>query len=138
MNKTLYLLLVATVIVVALWLIIKYWGGSKSKTLEKFDDEGQSKPQVILFHAKWCKYCVEYLSETLPESGKNVFDTVSDTLGDHVTFTKADVDEAQDLAEKYNVSSFPSIIGVSSNGVASPFQGNRNDVNELTTFANNL
>lgn len=141
MNKPLYLMLAIILIVIALWVVKQFLLKSNNKALEKFEDEveaEQRKPQVILFHAKWCKYCVEYLSANLPESGKNAFDTAADTLGNTVIFYKADVDEERDLIEKYNITSFPSIIGVSSDGTSIPFSGNRNDATALATFATNL
>lgn len=138
MNKILYVLLTVVVVVVAIWLVKRYISGPKGTAVEKFDEETSSKPQVILFHAKWCKYCVEYLSNILPESGKNAFDTATDAVGEQIIFKKADVDDEKALAEQYNVTSFPTIVGVSTNGTVLPFDGDRNDVDAIVSFANTL
>lgn len=138
MSKILYLLLTVVVVVVAVWFVKRYISRPSNQAVEKFDEDTHSKPQVILFHAKWCKYCVEYLANVLPESGKNAFDTATDAVGEQIIFKKADVDDEKALVEQYNVTSFPTIVGVSSSGTVSPFNGDRNDVDAIVSFANKL
>lgn len=135
MSKTIYLFLLAIVIIIGVWIAVKYVG---KRNVERFDDLPSKKAQVILFHAKWCHHCVDYLTTTLPSSGKNAFDTASDMAIDDAVFKKVDVDESKELVEQYNISSFPTIIGVSSNGTTKPFDGDRNDSTALATFASSL
>jgi thiol-disulfide isomerase/thioredoxin len=136
MSKTIYLFVLAIVIIIGIWIAVKYFG---KRNIERFDDDlASEKAQVILFHAKWCNHCVDYLTTTLPNSGKNAFDTASDMAIDNAVFKKVDVDESKALVEQYNISSFPTIIGVSPNGTPKTFDGDRNDSTALATFASSL
>lgn len=56
---------------------------------------------LVDFWAPWCGPC-QMLSPVLDE--------ISLTLGDNVKIAKVNVDEENDLAEKYNVSSIPTVL----------------------------
>lgn len=129
------LTLVAIVIAIAIAIVITIMLTRKSKK-ERFTEE-KPKPKILLFHASWCKYCVEYLKDT-SHDGKNAFDAASAKLQGKVEFDKPDFDENKELANKYGISSFPTIVGVSSSGDVKPFSGDRDNVNAIVDFAKSL
>ena len=101
-----------------------------SSTLEGYEDK--EKPKVMLFHATWCGHCEQYLNS-------GIFDKVAknqDIQG--VSFEKFDADKNEDMREKYDVTSFPTILGLNVNGEKVGFEGNRNSVDDLVSFAKSL
>jgi thiol-disulfide isomerase/thioredoxin len=135
MNKVLLFAFIAVVVFATLWITVKFV--SVKKTKETFAEGDTSKPKVVLVHASWCKYCVEYLSSK-SSNGKNTFDAAADQLNGKVDFEKLDYDEKKELANKYGVSSFPAIVGVERNGTVKPFNGDRDDIPALVAFAKSL
>lgn len=100
-------------------------------SLEQYMNGGES-PKVMLFYATWCGHCEKYLSSGL-------FDKVSgskDVQG--VSFQKLDADKNEDLREKYDVTSFPTILGINNKGEKVGFEGNRNMESDLISFAKSL
>lgn len=89
---------------------------------------------IALFHANWCGHCVQYR-----KSGKfiNTYNTIkSDPSMSNITFTEYEFDNNKDLANKYNINSFPTIVAIDSNGnLLSTFNGNRSNSDELIAFA---
>lgn len=88
--------------------------------------------QVLLFHATWCHHCVEYLKG-------GIFDNIAknpEVSG--ITFAKYDADEYKDLTKKYDVSSFPTIVGVKKTGEIVPYTKDRDNINDLVEFAKSL
>lgn len=134
MSKTWLFAILVIVVVVGTWFGFTY--ARKNSKTETFL-ESASKPKLALFHANWCKYCVEFLANT-SHNGKNAFDAAADKLQGKVEFEKLDVDENKDLATKYGVSGFPTIVGITSSGSSKQFQGDREDVNAIVAFANSL
>jgi thiol-disulfide isomerase/thioredoxin len=97
---------------------------------EGFQDS--PSPSVMLFHATWCGHCVKYLASGL-------FDEVSKSSEVHgVKFEKYDADKAEQMREKYDVTSFPTIIGVNARGDKVQFDGNRDKKDDLISFAKSL
>lgn len=99
-------------------------------SLEGYEDK--QKPKVMLFHATWCGHCEQYLS-----SG------IYDKIAKHpevqqISFEKFDADKHEDIREKYDVTSFPTIIGLNSQGEKVSFDGNRNSVEDVVAFAKSL
>ncbi len=139
MNKVLQFALIAVVLVAAVWLTVKFV--SVKKTTETFAEasssQATSKPKVVLVHASWCKYCVEYLSSKT-QNGKNTFDAVAEQMNGKVDFEKLDYDENKELANKYGVTSFPTIVGIERSGGVKPFDGDRDDMPALLAFAKSL
>lgn len=135
MNKVLQFALVVIAVLAILWIVVKIV--SVKKTKESFADGDTSKPKVVLVHASWCKYCVEYLSSK-SQNGKNTFDAAADQLNGKVDFEKLDYDENKELANKYGVSGFPAIVGIERNGTVKPFNGDREDKSALVAFAKSL
>lgn len=96
------------------------------------NDDSPTAPKVVLFHATWCHFCVEYLK-------KGTFDQVAkmdEVKG--VSFVKYDADEHKDLITEYGVSSFPTIVGVNSKGEKVSFDKDRESVKDLVAFAKSL
>jgi thioredoxin-like negative regulator of GroEL len=81
--------------------------------------------------SEYIKHCQSYLKS-------NVFDdTYADVKGKYndVVFTTVDFDKNKQLAEKYNVNSFPSIIAVDADGkLLDTFNGDRSNKAELMKF----
>lgn len=59
------------------------------------------KPVVVDFFAPWCAPC---------RMAAPIFDKLADEFSNKVLIVKLNVDEAQDLAQKYNVMSIPTVI----------------------------
>jgi thiol-disulfide isomerase/thioredoxin len=94
--------------------------------------EDKQKPKVMLFHATWCGHCEQYLSS-------GIFDKIAQhPESQKVSFEKFDADKHEDMREKYDVTSFPTILGLNSQGEKVSFDGNRNSVEELVAFAKSL
>jgi len=72
-------------------------------TSQNFDSEVlQSQQKVIVdFWAPWCGPC-QMLGP--------IIDEIGDELKDEVKVSKINVDENQELAEKYNISSIPAVL----------------------------
>lgn len=134
MNKVVLFAGVFIIVAGSLWFALTFV--QKDKKKETFAEE-KPKPKVVVVHASWCKYCVEYLSDTT-HNGKSTFDAAAEKVRDKVDFEKLDFDENKELANKYGVSSFPSIVGIDSAGVVKQFSGDRDDLNAVVAFANSL
>ena len=76
--------------------MVKYVTTAELKELLKGD-----KPVVCDFWATWCGPC-RMLAP--------VFEDVSDKLDDQAEFVKIDVDENEDVAVEYGISSIPNVI----------------------------
>ena len=88
--------------------------------------------KVMLFHATWCGHCVKYIAS-------GTFDKVAalpEVSG--VTFEKYDADKNEDVRDKYDVTSFPTIIGLNSKGDKVEFSGDRDNTADLIRFAKSL
>jgi thiol-disulfide isomerase/thioredoxin len=94
--------------------------------------ENKEKPKVMLFHATWCGHCEQYLSS-------GIFDKVAKHPEvQQTSFEKFDADKNEDIREKYDVTSFPTILGLNTKGEKVGFDGNRNSVEDLVSFAKSL
>jgi thiol-disulfide isomerase/thioredoxin len=92
----------------------------------------EQNPKVMLFHATWCGHCEQYLSS-------GVFDKVAKHPDvQKVSFEKLDADKNEDMREKYDVTGFPTILGLNASGEKVAFDGNRNSIDDLITFAKSL
>src|ERR671926_90394 len=58
-------------------------------------------PVVVDFYATWCGPC-QYISPTISKLSSEFEETIK--------FAKLDVDKNQDIADKYNIQSIPTII----------------------------
>lgn len=119
------------VVVLAFAVYVAYSNMTKK---EKFTDKDSTPSvRVCLFYATWCHHCEKYL-----DSG--VFDTTYGQIeakNKNIKFEKIDYDQNKNMANKYDVNSFPTIVaidGKNGNKIAT-FDGDRYDKNELTQFA---
>lgn len=127
MNSTANCVLVAFLVIGI--LIALYFAYTKFMVKEKFTDNAV---RVCLFYATWCPHCEKYL-----ESG--VFDKAysnTKSANSNVVFEKIDYEQNKNMAAKYGVNSFPTIIAVDTNGKKiSTFKGDRYDADLLERFA---
>ena len=61
----------------------------------------QSKPTLVDFFATWCGPC---------RMQAPILEEVKKTLGDKVNIIKIDIDQNQQVAQRYNVQSIPTLI----------------------------
>ena len=98
---------------------------SKSKQ-EKF---GEPTLKIMLFYATWCPHCERYL-----DSGK--YDDLSKKFSKKydIEFLKYDYDKNKVLGDKYNISSFPTIIAEDKDGKVYKFDGDRGSDDDVEKF----
>lgn len=135
------LLTVAAIIILILLLIAyftpktKYTGAMASATFGGFSAyegfENTVKGKLMLFHAEWCPHCKQYEKDGTFEK------LSSDSRVSHIAFEKIDVDKQADVAAKYGVPSFPTLVLADADGEKlGTFDGNRNDIDEIIKFIN--
>lgn len=83
-------------------------------TKEKFNEFIKKGVVLIDFHAHWCMPCVMM---------SPIVDAVSKKLKRKIKVGKINVDEAHELAQKYNVRSIPTFIIFKDGKVAEQFVG---------------
>jgi thioredoxin 1 len=66
------------------------------------------------FYADWCGPC---------KTQDPILEELQEEYGDAVTFEKIDVDEAEDVANEYQVRSIPTIVVENDDGVVERFVG---------------
>lgn len=72
------------------------------------------KPVIIDFWAPWCPPCREM---------KPIFDQVAHELKDHYLFVSVNIDEAEQVAKKYDVTSIPTFKVIKNHNVIGTFVG---------------
>lgn len=65
------------------------------------DHESQKNLLVVCFGAAWCGPC---------KALKPKFDALSANYGDAVVFLKVDIDECEEVADKFQISSVPTTL----------------------------
>lgn len=143
MKSSTSTLLVLAGLVIAIALIARYTKQTTTHALqmtsiERYTDENpQSKPKILLFHAPWCGYCKEYLSTKVDNGKKNTFETVAGREDmKAIRFEAIDGDANSALTSQYGIKGFPTIIAVNANGEKmGVFEGDRYDVKQLADFA---
>lgn len=66
------------------------------------------------FYADWCGPC---------KTQDPILEELEEDYGENVTFEKIDVDEAEDVANEYQVRSIPTIVVENDDGVVERFVG---------------
>jgi thiol-disulfide isomerase/thioredoxin len=102
----------------------------ENKKVEKFKEP---ELKICLFYANWCGHCKSYLQAN---TFMNTYDQLkTQNKFDNVVFVQFDFDKNKELGEKYNISSFPTIIAISANdNIVSEFAGDRSNSAELIKF----
>ena len=83
---------------------------------ENFENEviKSEKPVLIDFYADWCGPC---------KMMSPIIDSIVEELGETIKVGKINVDENQELAEKYQVMSIPTILIIKNGEIAQKFVG---------------
>ena len=90
-----------TLVVCFLCLLLVVYSAEVVKlTEENFDGQFASKDWLIKFYAPWCHHC-----KTL----KPIFQQLAETVS-HVGIAEVDATESKKIAQRFNVSSYPTII----------------------------
>lgn len=70
--------------------------------MKQFDEIiNNSRPTVVDFYATWCGPCRRQIP---------IIDNFKAKMGDEVNVVKVDVDEEQELADRYRIRSVPTIM----------------------------
>ena len=95
---------------------------------ENFEQEVMSvnKPVLIDFYADWCVPCKQM---------KPVIEAVAKEVSDNVKVFKVNVDEENNLAMKYGISSIPTLVFIKNGEVIRNLVGLR-DKEELIEYIN--
>lgn len=129
--KTKYALVIVSLAIITVLSLAVAYKCISSKRRELFQN---SPVRICLFYATWCPHCEKYLSHP-----SKPFDKAGDLASkstNGVVFEKIDYEQNKNLANKYDVNSFPSIIAISSDGKKiADFEGNRMNPEELVVFA---
>jgi protein disulfide-isomerase A6 len=123
------IIVVVYAIVMAYNDVVKYIPQEKKK-VEKFDEP---KLKIALFYAEWCGHCSKYIKAG---TFMDTYDKLKQQKKfDKVVFVQFDFDKNKELGNKYGVSSFPTIVAISSSGdLVGEFAGDRNDPEALIKF----
>lgn len=138
-------LVITAFLVLALTISVYYIVSAPTKKIDRFTQESY-KVKLILIHANWCGHCTRYLNTDSPSNSiwitklpnalkeKKLEASVMVVPHEETEFTSH-----EDLAERYGVNSFPTIIGENVvTGKVERFNGNRDNVDELIAFAQSL
>ncbi|MEM7093521.1 MAG: thioredoxin [Actinomycetota bacterium] len=88
----------------------------KNLTQENFDEEviAADQPVLVDFWAEWCGPCKMIAP---------ILDEIADEHGDKLTIAKVNVDEANELALRFNVMSIPTLLVFKDGDVAKRMVG---------------
>lgn len=140
MNKRIALLVGAFVAIIAILAVFYFLTSKKSPKIDRFT-ELEPRVTLKLFHASWCPHCVDYLK---PKDGSAPVWTdklpaaLTKEKVEGVKLEEYEFEANKELADKYKVNSFPTIIGENPRGTVKKFEGNRDSVEDLIKFAKEL
>jgi thiol-disulfide isomerase/thioredoxin len=102
--------------------------------IEKYEDK--KSVNVYLFFAEWCGHCERYLKSGM--FMKTYDDLKKDDKYKNVIFKQIDFDKNKEMANKYNIGGFPTIISTTEDGtLIKEFSGDRNSSSDLKEFVDN-
>lgn len=99
------------------------------KTKEGFEGGGGGSVKLIFFHATWCPHCVDYMKSS---TWKDELPAELKKLG--VTIKDYEYEENKKLVDKYNISSFPTLVVEEADGQTHRFEGDRSNAQEVVDF----
>lgn len=115
------------VIILCILIGVVFFFMKKKFFIEKFE---QKKIKIALFHAKWCHHCVTFIDSKIFEDAEKAVNN------SNIEFVKYDFDKNKQLANKYNINGFPTIVALSEDGkLIATFEGDRSNVEPLKKFA---
>ena len=82
------------------------------------------KPTIMLFYVDWCGYCKKFMPD---------WNKLSGSMANEANFLKLDGDKETDMAKKYNVERYPTIIKVYKNGKTVIYEDER-EMDKLVKF----
>jgi len=85
------------------------------KDLDAIIDDKEDKLTIIDFHATWCGPCHLIAPKYKAHSESEKYN--------EITFTRCDVDVAQDVAEKFGISAMPTFVLLKGKKVVSSVRG---------------
>ena len=88
------------------------------------------KPALILFHATWCPHC-----RAVYPAFNRAAKTVDLRSGGEISVYRIDIDDdAEGMAKKFGVTSFPTIVFVNARGRKTVYAGDRSS-QDIARFA---
>lgn len=75
--------------------------------IDSVTDNSVSKPTVIDFYADWCGPCRQIAP---------LFDQLADKYDDRIVFKRVNVDESEQLAAQYGITSIPTFVFIDAQG----------------------
>ena len=121
----------ALIVIFVLMLVAALYYKLCVKSGESFVTDEKTGIKIVLFWAKWCRYCEEYLSENI---FMNTYEKIDH--GGNIIFVQYEYEKNKLLADQLGVSSFPTIISIDKNSkLIDKFTGNRFNQQDLIDFA---
>lgn len=131
MKKAYNYIIVGFIAVVLLYALVITFKDIKNNLPNRKESFSEPKVKICLFKATWCSHCKVYVKSQV----YNDLFVNGEGKYDGVVFAVFDADKDKAMVEKYDISGFPSIIAVDSNGkFLSSFEGNRNNKEDLVKF----
>jgi thioredoxin-related protein/Flp pilus assembly protein TadD len=108
--KTLFALILATLIVTSAHAEIEFLRGDLAGAIKKA--EAEKKPVMIDFITDWCRWCDTLDARTYSDA------KVAEFVNGHLVAIKIDAEKGEGIAiaKKYGVSAYPTIVFIRSNG----------------------
>jgi thiol-disulfide isomerase/thioredoxin len=96
-----------------------------SKRVDKFTQDGERK--IVYFYLPECPHCVQF---------SPIWELFKQKIGNYegLRFEKVNAEEQSEVAEKYSINSFPTIVYMKNDKILDIYKRNRN-VQDLTQWA---
>ena len=107
MNYYIILFILLIIFIIIAYFIYKYYSTIDSNKFvpnNEFKSNARKEGSLILFYVTWCPYCKVALDKW---SGiKQKYTNTKNTI----TFSELDCDKFSNMADKYNITAYPTII----------------------------
>lgn len=86
--------------------------GQQGQQGQQAHQGGEEPKKLVLFYAPWCPHCKDLLQPTDKNNGKPAWSMLKQKLGGRkdITMDEIDCDAKPELASKYEVKGFPTVI----------------------------